>query len=67
LKEVETMNENERDDRELGTREIAALLEVTQARVRQLLLARELQGRKLGRDWYVKMSEVKRYRQVRGK
>jgi len=46
---------------EIGSKKIAERLNVSQARVRQLFLSGELQGRKLGRDWFAKVSEVERY------
>ena len=35
----------------IGTTEAAAILDVTTARVKQLLRARLLKGEKVGRDW----------------
>lgn len=53
------------EKKEIGTAEVAESLGVTQARIRQLLLSGELQGRKLGRDWYVKVEEVERYKAMK--
>lgn len=42
----------------LTTAEAAARLGVTQARVRQLILAKKLPARKVGRDWLIRPSDL---------
>jgi excisionase family DNA binding protein len=45
----------------LGTKEVAQRLGRTQARVRQLIDEGKLPGQRLGRDWYVRESDVEKY------
>jgi excisionase family DNA binding protein len=42
--------------------EAAAILQVTAATLRQQIANGKLRARKVGRDWHVTPSEVKRYR-----
>ncbi len=45
----------------LGTKVVAERLGRTQARVRQLIDQGTLKAQKLGRDWYVRESDLERY------
>ena len=54
-------------DTEYTSKEVAARLKVSVAYVRQLCIAKRLQGHKLGRDWRVKESELLRFEQARKK
>lgn len=49
----------------MTTTEAAARLGVNQSRVRQLLLAKELHGEKIGRDWHITAAEVARFARER--
>jgi len=55
------------EDRDYTSKEVAERLGVSVAYVRQLCIAKRLQGRKLGRDWRVRESEVKRFESERRK
>lgn len=46
------------------TAEAAVILGVNASRVRQLLIAGQLRGRKLGRDWLIDPEELRRYQSV---
>ena len=46
----------------MTTREAAADLGVSPGRVRQLLLAGQLPGEKLGRDWMIRRADVARFK-----
>ena len=46
----------------MSTQEAAADLGVSTGRVRQLLLAGQLPGEKLGRDWLIRRSDVGRFK-----
>lgn len=52
---------NDRDEL-MTSSQVAERLNVTTARVRQLLLAGELSGRRIGRDWMVSARAVEEYR-----
>jgi excisionase family DNA binding protein len=52
-------------DMEMSTEKAAELLRLTDSRVRQLLRAGVLPGRKVGRRWVVKRSDVLAYRAPR--
>ena len=43
------------------THEIAEILRISQAQVRELIDSGKLRGYKLGRDWYIRDDEFKRY------
>jgi excisionase family DNA binding protein len=47
--------------RELGTAEVAALLDVNDSRVRQLVRSGALPATKLGRDWRIREEDVEAY------
>ena len=40
------------------TTQVAACLGVSQARIRQMILAKQLPARKVGRDWLVRPSDL---------
>jgi excisionase family DNA binding protein len=52
-------------DMEIDTEKAAELLNLTTSRIRQLLRSGELQGRKVGRRWVIKRSDVLGYRAPR--
>jgi excisionase family DNA binding protein len=56
------MNEN---DALLSSIEAAARLGVSQARVRQLAIAGDLPARKMGRDWFIRPSDLAVYQAQR--
>lgn len=47
----------------LTVKETAKVLKVTTGRVRQLLISQRLRGYKVGRDWLIPESEIKRYQE----
>lgn len=55
------------EDKDYTTKEVAERLGLSVAYIRQLCIAKRLQGRKLGRDWRVRESEVKRFELERQK
>ena len=50
----------------LSTKDAAALLKVTDSRVRQLLIAGELKAKRISGVWVIQRSEVERYKSQRG-
>ncbi len=45
----------------MSTAQAAEALGVSPGRVRQLLLARQLPGRKLGREWLIRRADIRRF------
>ena len=46
----------------MSTQEAATALGVSPGRVRQLLLAGQLPGEKLGRDWMIRRADLERFK-----
>ena len=51
--------------RDLTTKELAELAGVDPSRIRQLLLAKKIEGYKRGRDWFIPYTEAKRWLESR--
>lgn len=49
-----------------GTKALADLAGLTQERIRQLIVAGEIRGQKVGRDWIVERDEAERWLRQRG-
>ncbi len=50
----------------MSTAQAADALGVSPGRVRQLLLAHQLQGRKLGREWLIRRADLQRFMALPG-
>lgn len=61
------VNVPEEPKREWTTTELAERAGVSQAYVRQLILAGEIRARKVGRDWIISNTEAQRWLENRGK
>ena len=58
------MSSEESDGDMMSVAEVAQLLNVTRGRVRQMLLAGQLVGQRVGRDWVIMRSDVVAFQQA---
>ena len=49
----------------LSTKDVAAILQLTKGRVRQLLIAGELKGKRVGRTWIIRRRDVENFQKQR--
>ena len=49
----------------LSTKDVAAILQLTKGRIRQLLIAGELKGKRVGRTWIIKRRDVEDFQKRR--
>ena len=53
------------DKQLLSTEDVAEILKLTTGRIRQLLIAGELRGKRVSGVWVIKRSELERYQRQR--